>query len=171
MISPEAAKEIQQLIRGGAFVGRSVVTALPRQIVHVKNIRLPQMPVSEIAAMVQLEARNIFPFASDSARVEFLLAGEVRHRAELRQEVIVIAARNNDVDGYVEQLHDLGLIIESLEPEPWHSYRGIELRVRRREDEQEIHVLLDVGTRATQVLIGKGRNIIFFKSIDLEAQA
>jgi type IV pilus assembly protein PilM len=167
MISPEAAREIRQLIRGGAFAGRSVVTTLPRQIVHMKNIRLPQMPASDIAAVVQFEAQNIFPFASDGACVRFLLAGEVRHGAELRQEVIVIAARNDDVDRYIEQLHDLGLIIESLEAEPCALYRGIERAVRRREDEQEIHVLLDVGTRATQVLIGKGRDITFFKSIDL----
>jgi type IV pilus assembly protein PilM len=39
--------------------------------------------------------------------------------------------------------------------------------VRRREDEQEVHVLVDVGTRCTQVLIGKGRDISFFKPIEM----
>jgi len=42
---------IKQMLRGGraggaggTFYGRGVVAALPRQIVHVKNLRLPQIP-------------------------------------------------------------------------------------------------------------------------------
>jgi type IV pilus assembly protein PilM len=167
LIPPEAAREIRGLIQAGTFAGRAVVTALPRQILHVKNIRLPQMPASEVAAVVQFESQNLFPFAAESARIEFMVAGEVRHGAELRQEVILMAAHHDEVDRYVEELHDLGLIIDSLDAEPCALYRGIERAVRRREDEQEIHVLLDVGMRATQVLIGKGRDISFYKRIDL----
>jgi type IV pilus assembly protein PilM len=39
--------------------------------------------------------------------------------------------------------------------------------VRRREDEQEVHVLVDVGTKCTQVMIGKGRDVSFFKAIEM----
>src|SRR5439155_3053917 len=38
---------------------------------------------------------------------------------------------------------------------------------RRREDEQEVHVLVDIGARRSQVVIGRGREISFMKGIDI----
>ncbi len=71
------------------------------------------------------------------------------------------------MDRFVEQLHRTGLIVDSLDVEPCSLYRTVDRFVRRREDEQEVHVLVDVGSRGTQVLIGKGREISFFKAIEM----
>jgi type IV pilus assembly protein PilM len=167
LISPQAAQAITELLSDGNFAGRAAVASLPRHIVHVKNLRLPPMPAAEVAAVVQFEARGIFPFDTDEAKVDFLIAGEVRQGTDVRQEVIVLAARCADVDRFVEQLHRTGLVVDSLDVEPCSLYRTIDRFVRRREDEQEVHVLVDVGSRGTQVLIGKGREISFFKAIEM----
>ena len=49
-------------------------------------------------------------------------AGEVRQGSEVRQEVVVLAARNTDIDRYVEQLHSTGLIVDSIDVEPTRIY-------------------------------------------------
>jgi type IV pilus assembly protein PilM len=167
LISPQAAQAIRELLSGGNFAGRTAVVALPRHVVHVKNLRLPPMPPGELASVVDFEARGVFPFDTAEAHVEFLVAGEIRQGTDVRQEVVVLAARNADVDRFVEQLHRTGLVIDSLDVEPCALYRTVDRFVRRREDEQEVHVLVDVGTRCTQVLIGKGRDISFFKAIEM----
>jgi type IV pilus assembly protein PilM len=167
LISPAAAQAITELLSDGNFSGRSAVASLPRHIVHVKNLRLPAMPASEVAAVVQFEARSIFPFDTSEAKVDYLIAGEVRQGTDLRQEIIVMASRYADVDRFVEQLHRTGLVVDSLDVEPCALYRTIDRFVRRREDEQEVHVLVDIGARGTQVLIGKGREISFFKAIEM----
>ena len=167
LISPPAAQAIRELLGGGNFAGRAAVVALPRHVVHVKNLRLPPMPSGELASVIEFEARGAFPFDTADAHVEFLVAGDVRQGTDIRQEVVVLAARNADVDRFVEQLHCTGLVIDSLDVEPCALYRTVDRFVRRREDEQEVHVLVDVGTRCTQVLIGKGRDISFFKAIEM----
>lgn len=167
LISSQAAQTIRELLRGGQFSGRTAVAALPRNIVHVKNLRLPPMPPGELATVIDFEARGAFPFDTQEAHVEFLVAGDVRQGTDVRQEVVVLAARNTDVDRFIEQLHRTGLVLDSLDVEPCALYRTIDRFVRRREDEQEVHVLVDVGTRCTQVLIGKGRDISFFKAIEI----
>src|SRR5580700_3327659 len=58
---PAAVEIIRQMLRQYPFRGRRVVAALPREVVHLKNMRLPPMPVGELAAVVQLEAKNILP--------------------------------------------------------------------------------------------------------------
>src|SRR5207302_10225294 len=107
--------------------------------------------------------RSIFPFDTGQAQVRFLHAGEVRQGADVKQEVIVLAAKNEDVDNFLEQINRCGAIVESLDWEPTAIYRGVERFIRRREDESEVHVLIDVGLRCSQVIIGKGRDISFYK--------
>ncbi|MGH7215116.1 MAG: pilus assembly protein PilM [Tepidisphaeraceae bacterium] len=158
---------IRQTFRRNHFRGRGVVAALPREIVHSKNLRLPVIPASELAAAVRFEAKNIFPFDTDTAAVRHMAAGEVRQGADVRQEIIALATRDDDVNNYLEQLHRAGCVVESLDAEPCALYRGIERFIRRREDEQEVHVLVDVGSRASLVVVGRGRDVSFIKPIEI----
>lgn len=162
----QAGQIVQDLLQEQPFRGLNVVAALPRGIVHVKNLRLPQIPPDELAAAVQFEANTIFPFKADDAIVHFLPAGAVRQGAETRQEVIVIAALKDDVDHYLERIHSWGLQVQALDVEMSALYRGIDRFVRRREDEQLVHVLVDVGSRQSTVVIGRGREVQFTKQVE-----
>jgi type IV pilus assembly protein PilM len=164
---PLAADLVRQMLRQHPFRGRRIVAALPRDIVQTKNLRLPPMPPEEIPAVVRFEARNVFPFDVAHARVHFLAAGEVRQGAEVRQEVICMAARNDDVNAVVEHLHASGAILESLDVEPCALYRSVERFIRRKEDENDVNVLVDVGARRSQVVIGRGHDLSFIKPIDI----
>jgi type IV pilus assembly protein PilM len=166
LIGESAANVIREMLGSGSFSGRSAVVALPRHIVHVKNLRLPPMPPGELSSVIEFEARSVFPIDTAEARVEYLIAGEIRQGTDVRQEVVLLAARYADIDRFVEQLHRTGLVLDSVDVEPCALYRTIDRFVRRRDDEQEVHVLVDVGTKCTQVLIGKGRDISFFKAIE-----
>jgi type IV pilus assembly protein PilM len=161
-----AMQAVRQMLRANSFRGNRVIACLPREIVHVKNLRLPMMPSAEIESAVQFEARNIFSFDTERAMVRHLVGGEVRQGADTRLEVIALAAMRDEVDAYVEQLHGGNCLIESLDFEQCAIYRGVERFVRRREDEGEVHVLVEIGARRTQVIIGKGREISFVKSIE-----
>ena len=167
---PVAIDMIRQMFRQNPFSGRRIVASLPREIVHVKNLRLPNMPVNELHSAIEFEARSIFPFDTDHAQVRSLHAGEVRQGNDVKQEVVVLAARHEDVDNFLEQLNRAGAVVESLDWEPTAIYRGVERFIRRREDEHEVHVLIDVGLRSTQVIIGKGREISFYKPISVGGQ-
>jgi len=167
---PVSMDILRRLIRSGGFVGKNIVCSLPREIVQVKNLRLPQMPATELERAVHFEARNIFPFDTEQSQVRYLHAGEVRQGVDARQEVIVLGAKDTEVNDFIEQLHRCGVVVESLDFEPCAMYRGIERFIRRREDEQEVHVLVDIGARRSQVVIGKGREISFYKPIDTGGQ-
>src|SRR5688500_2459229 len=164
---PLAVDMIRKMLRQGGFVGRDIVTSLPREIVHVKNLRLPTIPPHELAAAVAFEARNIFAFDTDKAHVDYCVAGEVRQGAEVRQELIVLAAQDGDVNDFLEQLHRSGATVMSLDVEPFALYRTVERFIRRREDEGDVHVLVDIGARRSQVVIGRGREISFLKTIEI----
>jgi Tfp pilus assembly PilM family ATPase len=64
-------------------------------------------------------------------------------------------------------MHRFGVIVESIDIEAAALYRGQERFIRRREDEQEVHVLCDVGFARSHVVIGRGREISFIKPIEI----
>src|SRR5271169_2767507 len=59
---PVAMDMIRQMLKSNPFVGEQIVACLPRENVHVKNLRLSMMPTAEVEAAVAFESRNIFPF-------------------------------------------------------------------------------------------------------------
>lgn len=166
---PVAMDLVRKMLSNHPFAGRNIVTCLPREMVQVKNLRLPIMPPAEVESAVQFEARNIFPFDIDQAAIRYLPAGEVRQGSDTRLEVIALAAQSQEINTFIEQLHRCGCVIESLDFEPCALYRGIERFIRRREDENEVHVLVDIGTLRSQVIIGKGREISFIKPVEIGA--
>jgi type IV pilus assembly protein PilM len=166
----EGAAAAARLLREGRFRGRRIVAALPAEIVQVKNLRLPQMPAGELDAAVRFEAQSIVAQpenGGEPAMLDYLVAGEVRQNGEIRQEVIVVWAPHAAVSAVTEQFHRAGLTVDALDFGPVALFRTIERFVRRKEDEHEVHVLVDVGEKGSRVVVGRGREINFFKSSDI----
>jgi type IV pilus assembly protein PilM len=162
-----AGDVIAHLLSQNPFVGRDVVATLPRELVHVKNLRLPPIPADELESTVQFEALTLFSFDIDQARIEFLPAGEVRQGTEARQEVIVLGVKNSDIENYLQQLDKCGVVVKALDSEITGLFRTFERFIRRREDEQDVQMLIDIGARRTQVIIGKGRDVSFYKPVEI----
>jgi type IV pilus assembly protein PilM len=161
------ADVISRLLGQQPFVGRNVVATLPREVVHVKNLRLPPIPPEELEAAVQFEAQSVFGLDVKDATIEYLTAGEVRQGNEARQELIVLAVKHADVDDYLQQLDRCGVTVQGLDCEITGLFRAFEKFVRRRDDEQDVQMLIDIGARRTQVLIGRGREINFYKPVEI----
>ncbi|HMO25089.1 MAG TPA: pilus assembly protein PilM, partial [Tepidisphaeraceae bacterium] len=153
--------------RSGGFYGRGAVIALPPDLVHTKNMRLPPMPESELASAVDFEARTVFPFSAESAVTRFIRAGEVRQGTELKQEVIVFGAPRDPIDRLVEVVHRTGFNVESIDLSSCALFRCVDRFARRAADQTEVHVMLDIGCHHTTVIIGRGRELGFVKTIDV----
>jgi len=162
-----AAPVIERLLAQQPFAGRDVVATLPREMVHVKHLRLPPTPVGELEAAVRAECCSMFPFDMEKARLEYLPAGEIRQGNEARQEVIVLAAQHSDIEQYLLQLDQCDLVVKALDVEITGLFRAFERFIRRRDDGLEVQMLIDIGARRTQVVIGRGREISFYKPVEI----
>lgn len=167
-----AAEVIRQALRGGAFRGRRVVVALPREMLHLRTLRLSPMPDADLPWAVLADARDLFPFDTAQARLQFLDAGEVRQAGagrpggDVRREVIVAAAGDALVDEFVGRLHAAGAVVDSIDVEPCAVYRA---HARPATDEPaggEVHAAIDVGYGRSQVVIGKGDRVRVVKLIE-----
>lgn len=165
-----AVAAIGGMLKGAGFRGRKVVSALSCDELSIKNIRLPHLADSELRQAVAVEAHERFGMEMDDDQLGLLNAGQIRQGTETRDEILMLAASREVVDRHLNLLERCGLVPLSIEAEPLALFRGFERFLRRRSDEQAVSVLIDLGRRASRVVISRGRQIVFIKSIDVGGQ-
>ena len=169
--SAEARKEslvecVREKVRDGSFRGNECVSALTSEEVHIRNIRVPCVRSDDLDSAVRAEAKNKFSFDTNDAVLNYLIAGEVRHGEDARLEVILFAAPLADVESHVSRLHRMGLLPASLDVPQCAMFRTFERYLRRKEDENDVNVYVDLGGQ-TKVVISRGRDILFIKNIEI----
>ena len=158
---------VKEMLQKGNFTGRRVISSLSSGDLMIKNVRLPIMSPAEMDEAIRWEAKERFgrDFAPD--QLHCIDAGQIRQGSENCQEMILLAAPSEVIDSHVAMLLEMGLSPEHLDPEPQAMFRPFERRLRRRADENEITVVVDLGYSSTKVIVGRGRGLILIKKIDI----
>jgi type IV pilus assembly protein PilM len=174
-LAPEAREtalvaRVREALKAHKFRGNDCISALLDSEVHIRNIRVPCVREEEMDGVVAAEARSKFPFNTDQAVLNYMVAGEVPHGEDARLEVILFAAPREAVELHVARLHRMGLMPASLDVQHCAMFRTFERYLRRREDEDDVNVFVDLGG-LTKVVITRGRDVLFIKNIEKGALA
>ncbi|HOW72256.1 MAG TPA: pilus assembly protein PilM [Phycisphaerae bacterium] len=156
---------VEEMLRFGGFRGKSVITAVPWDDLHVRTVRLPSMPDESIQNAVRFEAADRFGLDHNQTEVRFLVAGDVRQGTELRQEIILLAARRPAVEAHLRKLTRMGLRPAAVDAGPCALFRGFERLLRRDEDAGQTSAFVEIGYRASRVVIARGPELTLIKSI------
>ena len=157
---------IRRLMNERRFRGRHAVMALAPEEASVRNIRMPEMDAAELDGAVHWEAQNKFPFETATAVIQYQRAGRVHQGDEILEEIMVFAAQRVEIEARIQLASEAGLNLVSLDAEPCTLFRGFERFLQRREDEDVVSVVANVGARTT-VVISRGREIVFVKAIPI----
>lgn len=149
------------------FHGRDVVTALGIGEFQMKNLRLPKMPAEELDTAVQFESQDRFELGGQPAQFRYLPAGEVRHGNEIKEEVIVFTATDEQITRRLELLRAIGLRPAALDITPCAIARSFVRYLRRGEDANAVNIFLDVGRSGSTIVITRGTDLSFLKIIDI----
>jgi type IV pilus assembly protein PilM len=156
------AEGLRKLMVDYPFKGRQVVSCLSASELFVQNVRLPLLPAEEIAGVVQFEAEERLPFPAAEAEIRFIPAGQVRQEAAIKQEVILLGCRREQIDRHVGVLQRAGLVPVAIDLEPSAVLRslnsGADCATARR-------AYLAWGESAATLLFAEGEQVLFLKSI------
>jgi type IV pilus assembly protein PilM len=162
----EVGPQLRAALESGGFRGRRVAVCVSRELVTIKTLRLPPMPAEDLILAAEAEFRQANGLGASEWTVRPVAGGEVRQGGDVRHELTAFAVRNRDLDQLTEQWHEAGFEPAILDVESAAIYRTISRFVRRRDDQNEVNVLLDISQRRTLVVIGRGREMCFTKQID-----
>jgi len=161
---------IEQMLTSGDFRGRNVVSCLPNESLKITSLRLAEAGRDEIEEALRREVVQRFGLDPDKDAIDYVLAGDVRQGDETKNELILFATDNESIKNHIELLEEAGLRPVGIDVLPCALFRTFERSLRRQEDRERTVVFVDVGSRFTTVVFGRGGEISFVKQIPIGGQ-
>jgi len=158
---------VKKMRAKAGFRGRDVVTCLPNDKVMITSLRLTEPDGVEIDRALRKEAVQRFGIDPNLDCINYVRAGDVRVGDELRTELILFAVDNATIKKHIEMIEQTGLRPAGIDVVPCALFRGFERSLRRQEDREKTVVFIDVGSRHTTVVFGRGDEISFVKQIPI----
>ncbi|HUW20813.1 MAG TPA: pilus assembly protein PilM [Sedimentisphaerales bacterium] len=161
---------IKKILREGKFRGRDVVSCLPNGSLKITSLRLAEAKSEEIEQALRKEVAQRFGLDPDEDAIHYVLAGDVRQGDEVKNELIVFAADNESIKSHIAVLAEAGLRLAGIDSVPCALFRSYERLLQRQEDKERTAVFVDIGSRFTTVVFGRGPKITFVKQIPIGGQ-
>ena len=158
----------KQMLTDGNFRGRNVISCLPNDELKITSLRLAETEMhEEIEQSLKKEAAQRFGLDIEKNVINYVPAGSVRHGDETKNEFILFATDNEAINKHIEMLAEMGLKPSAIDTVPCALFRGFERSLKRQEDRERTVVFIDVGSRFTTVVFGRGCEISFVKQIPI----
>jgi len=158
---------IQRMLAQGHFRGRDVISCVPSGKLKITSLRLAEVEKGAIEQALQKEIAQRFGLNPDEDAIDYVVAGHVRQGDEVKSELIVFATDRETIKGHIAMLEEAGLRPLAIDTIPCALFRSFERSLRRLEDRELTVVFVDVGSRFTTVVFGRGGEISFVKQIPI----
>ena len=161
------ASSISQLLKYGNFRGRNVVSCLPCEDMELASFRLPVNSEEQSDTAVFEEAWSRFGLEPQKDSVKYIVSGNVKQGEETKQEVIMLAAKDQAITEYIMLLERAGLNPVGLETLAFALFRSFRRFLKRTQDKLQTTVLIELGNLYTTVVFCNGDKITFIKKISV----
>lgn len=166
----QVTKAVRAILDRGRFTGREVISCLPGDCLKIKSMRLDSTDPDVLEQMVYSDTMKRFGLDSEKDEVRWLVAGNVFQGEEIKNEVIFFGMDRQQLGDHLAMLREAKLDPVSVDAMPCALFRSFQRSLRREEDQEVVSLLVDLGTRYTTVIIGRGKSIAFVKQIPLAGE-
>ena len=162
-----AVKTIKRLMRRGGFKGKKAITALPSRDVFIDQIRIPRMPADKVGEAVIANVKQKLPFDTNQAMIKHVIAEQAGSKTS-EMDVLVMAADNIVVDRHLAIYENAGLDVQNINVWPFAMTNSfVEFFSRRREEQDKVAMLLDMGTTNCNIVICRNKDLLLARVVSL----
>jgi len=158
---------IKQMLAEGKFCGQDVISCLPNDSLKITSLRLAEGEEQQVEQELRKEVSQRFGLDPDKDAISYVHAGSVKHGDEVKNEFILFAAESEAIKSHIAMLEEAQLKPVAIDTIPCALFRSFERSLRRQEDAEQTVVFVDVGSKFTTVVFGRGREISFVKQIPI----
>lgn len=162
-----AVSAMKQMLERGNFQGRNVVSCVPNGKLRITSLRLAESHEDGIEQALRKEVVQRFGLDPEKDAMDYVIAGSVRQGNDVKNELILLATDHETIKTHIETIEQAGLKPVAIDTIPCALFRSFERSLRRQEDWNCTSVFVDVGSRFTTVVFGRGGQISFVKQIPI----
>lgn len=160
---------IRRLWEAGRFRGRKVVAAVPCEGLRVTSVRLSDSDMQQTPEQLYQGLTERFGLRPEQETITHIPVGCVQQAEQTRNEVILMAADNADIDERVNLLLESGLKPVGLDPVACALFRCYDKTMQRREDSAQSLLYIDIGAESTTIAFGRQHTLCFVKQLPVGA--
>jgi type IV pilus assembly protein PilM len=158
---------LKELLSSGGFKDRDAVLALPSASMFIQHLRLAKMDEEMLRKALPWEVRGKIPIDPSHALLRHVVAGEVYHDSEPKNEVIVMAAARQLVNDMLSAASKAKLNVIGMNVEPSALIDCFGHIYRRKEDKIAVSCYVDIGSTSSRAIIAQGSQILFARTIKI----
>ena len=162
-----AVSAMKRMLDRGNFQGRNVVSCVPNGKLRITSLRLAEAPEDGIEQALKKEVVQRFGLDPEKDAMDYVVAGSVRQGNDVKNELILLATDHETIKSHIETIEQAGLKPVAIDTIPCALFRSFERSLRRQEDWDSTSVFVDVASRFTTVVFGRGGQISFVKQIPI----
>jgi len=155
------AQELKSLVGANNIPTRVAASALSSYSVITKRITMPFLDKDALESSIKLEVENIIPFPLKEIYYSYYVMG-VDEEKEGMMNLLIVAAKKEIVDGYIETFDLAGLDLAILDVDIFALTNLVELIYQPKGHSV---LVADVGASVTNIAIVKEVNIEFTREI------
>ena len=174
------AEEIKALFHEAGIQRRYTVTAVSNRQAITRNIHVPRMTVAELDEAIRWEAERYIPFPIDEVVLDYFVLDNPEDVEEGGQlEVVIAAARLDEVSQQVEYLKQAGLEPHVIDVKPFSLLRALRgslhgehltkqtLSSENFTEANEIGVVLEIAASTSTVTLVRGQRVLMNRNINV----
>jgi Tfp pilus assembly PilM family ATPase len=168
--SPEwqrwAIDAIKVILNKGGFTGKQVVASLSSDDLFIEPIKVPRQTLEKLDEAVLPFMQKKLPFAPQEGMIRCIPVETGTKTPEA--EVIVMATQRCKIDRMLAIYEKVGLEVSEMSIWPaalLNSYRNF--FSRRKNDQDRVALLLDIGSHNCNVVIGRSGSLLFARVIPI----
>lgn len=158
---------IKEIWHEAKFKGKDVVTALPSDDLFIDPIKVPRATLDRLPETALPKVQKRLPFRVENALLDYIVVEQPDAKGS-DADVLVVAVERETVNRHLAIYEKAGMNVVGISIWPSaliQSYAGF--FCRRQNEQQSIAILLDVGTRHTNVVICRARDLLFARVISI----
>ncbi|MFC1649731.1 type IV pilus assembly protein PilM [Patescibacteria group bacterium] len=158
------ANAIKKLHKEAKISSKDVSISLPESQVFTRSVKFPLLVESEISSAVKWEAEQYIPIPIDEAIVQHQILETREDLSPPSTIVLLVAAPKNIVSKYSKVIQMAGFKLMAVETE-------LMSMVRALAPKDKTAMIVDLGSRSTDIALAKYGHLSFSRSIPTAGEA
>ncbi len=159
--SQQYSAAVARLIKESGARSKRVVCAIPEEQVSSHIVQMPVMKESEIDEALQWQVEQYIPIPQDQATWSYKILSQDTNG----MEILLVASSKELIETYKKILEQAGLEVAAMETELMATARAM------LTPESPLSVIVDIGSRTTDLGIIRGNELLFARTIPTAGEA
>lgn len=163
-----AAETTRNLVRENDFRGKSVVTAIPSDDLFIDPVKVPRSALKQINEVLPQKLQKRLPFPIENALFQHVVIDSGEQNQSDIADVLAISANREDVHRHLAIFEKAGLEVAGISIWPTAMISSfMSFFCRRKNEENTVAILINVGTNHTNIVIARGANLLFARVVSI----